>query len=158
MVNEEQVKNNFIEYANKKIKELDIPSWYVGYYSEVCDGTYREYMKGARLPRPAALIMMAELFECTVNDLLGYRHTPVPMRKSKFSPGLDVRPLSDYFYSQVARRMIRKRISLDDLSISVGVTPQTLDGYFKNTFLLDTSMILRICDALDCTPSELLGY
>lgn len=158
MINEKEIKNHFIEYITRRREEMEIPSWYVGYYGEVCDGTFREYMKGVRLPRPTALVMIGELFECTVNDLLGYKYARVPLRRTKFNPGVDTRILSENFYSQMARRMIRKRIDLDELASIIGMTSQTLDGYFKSNSLPDTSTILRICDALDCTPSDLLGY
>ena len=47
---------------------------------------------------------------------------------------------------------------MDELAEYVGITSSTLESYFKYNTLNDGSTIVRICDALECTPSELLGY
>lgn len=158
MINEREVMEYFSSYAAKRMEELDLRPWYVAYYSETSETTFRNYMKCVRLPRPSVLIMMAELFGCTVNELLGYEKVSVPRKIRPFDSGLDTRNLSEHFFSEVARRMVRKRITLDDLATYTCVTAPTLDNYFKWNSLPDTSMILHICSALDCTPSDLLGY
>ena len=72
MVDEVAMMKHFSEYVNQRAKELDVSLWYVAYYSETSETAFNKYMKGVRLARPTTLIMIAELFECTVNELLGY--------------------------------------------------------------------------------------
>lgn len=158
MVDEVAMGKYFSEYVSQRAKELDISLWYVAYYSETSETAFNKYMKGVRLARPTTLIMIAELFECTVNELLGYPRVRIPRKNNKFNSGLDTKRMLEHFYSETARLMIRKRISIDELAEYVGVTPYTLESYFKYNTLYDGSTMVRICDALECTPSELLGY
>lgn len=158
MVDEVAMMKHFSEYVNQRAKELEISLWYVAYYSETSETAFNKYMKCARLARPTTLIMVAELFECTVNELLGYPRVHIPRKNNKFNSGLDTKRMLEYFYSEAARLMIRKRISIDELAEYVGVTSPTLESYFKYNTLYDGSTMVRICDALECTPSELLGY
>ena len=158
MVNEKEVMKYFSSYAVQRMDELDLKPWYVAYYSETSEPTFRNYLKSIRLPRPSTLIMSSELFGCTVNELLGYKRVSVPRRIRTFDSGLDTRNLSEHFYSEVSRRMVRKRITLDELAIYTCTAVLTLDNNFRRNSLPDTSMILAICSALECTPSDLLGY
>ena len=158
MVDEVAMMKHFSEYVNQRAKELDVSLWYVAYYSETSETAFNRYMKGVRLARPTTLIMTAELFECTVNELLGYPRVHVPRKNNKFNSGLDTKRMLEHFYSEAARLMIRKRISIDELAEYVGVTSPTLESYFRYNTLHDGSTMVRICDALECTPSELLGH
>lgn len=158
MINEQEIMKYFSDYATRCMNELDLRPWYVAYYSETDEGTFRKYMKCIRLPRITTLIMTSELFNCSVNELLGYERVPLPVRKRAFNSGLDTKRLLDHFYSEVARRMVRARLSLDEMATYLSVSAQTLENYFWHDSLPDTSVVLHICDALNCTPSELLGY
>ena len=137
MVDEVAMMKHFSEYVNQHAKELDVSLWYVAYYSETSETAFNKYMKGVRLARPTTLIMIAELFECTVNELLGYPRVLVPRKNNKFNSGLDTKRMLEHFYSEVARLMIRKRISIDELAEYVGVTYYTLESYFKYNTLND---------------------
>lgn len=87
MVNEEIIKEHFAEYVTRAMTEMDIRPRYVAYYSEICDGTFRDYMRGLKLPRPIALIRMADLFECSINELLGYGYFDSPNQGHFFDSG-----------------------------------------------------------------------
>lgn len=80
MVDEVAIMKYFSEYVSQRAKELDISLWYVAYYSEISETAFNKYMKGVRLARPTTLIMTAELFEYTVNELLGYPRVHVPRK------------------------------------------------------------------------------
>jgi len=45
------------------------------------------------------------------------------------------------------------------LSVKIGIKYQTIDGYYKNKVVRYDSYILnKICEALDCTPGDLINY
>lgn len=158
MVNENNVKQHFIEYVSRAMIDMDIRPWYVAYYSEICDSTFRVYMRGDRLPRVTALIRMSDLFECSINELLGYGYFESPNQGHFFDSGRETRKVADYLFEQVRNRMEEKDISISELASRIELSEPTLQGYFNRPSLPDTSIILRLADALKCTPSDLLGY
>lgn len=158
MIDELIIRKHFSDYMIRRMTELEIRPWYVAYYSETCENTFRQYLKGLRLPPPITLILMAELFDCSVNDLLGYESYYTAPRHRLFDSGLDADSVAVYFKEQMMIFMEYKDMSLDDLASCIRVDVMRLHNHMKRHTLPDTATILHICDALDCTPSELLGY
>ena len=158
MVNELAIRRHFSDYMLRRMTETEIRPWYVAYYSGICENTLRQYLKGLRLPPPTTLILIAELFECSVNELLGYEPYYSVRHGRLFDPALDTDSVADYFNGQLLNMLADKNISLDEISIHVNVGVACLDSYLKNHTLPATTIILGIAEALKCTPSELLGY
>lgn len=158
MIDEIRIRKYFVDYITKCMTEKDLRPWYVAYYSEIYESTMRDYMKGIRLPRPITLIMMAELLECSVNELLGYGYFERQQRERPFDSGFDTRRVTEYFINKIIFLMKEKHIGINDLSRKSGINEYTLANYLRYSSLPETSTILKICDALDCTPSDLLGY
>ena len=158
MINEEVIKEHFIEYVTRAMTERDIRPWYVAYYSEICDGTFRDYMRGLKLPRPTALIRMADLFECSINELLGYGYFDSPNQRHFFDSGRETRMVAEYLSEQLDRFMKKSDMTPGEVASRAELTEPTIQRYLENPSLPDTSIILRLADALDCTPSDLLGY
>ena len=150
MISEHEVIRHFVDYTLQQTTTREIPLWYVGYYSEISDPTFRKYMKGIRLPAPVKLIMIAELFECTVNELLGFEPVDVRPRDHLFDSGRDTRVVHRYFADQIMK--YSEGIALPDSMTNA------LKEYIRYCKLPDTTTLLTICDSLMCTPSELLGY
>ena len=148
----------FSEYVTYAMEERDIRPWYVAYYSEMQDSAFRKCLKAARLPNITSLIMMAELFECTVNDLLGYEHVHIEFGDHIFDSGLDSKRVGEYFSHQLERYMANRKVSVSELAKACECTDSTIVKYMCENVIPDTSILLQICSALDCTPSELLGY
>lgn len=158
MVSAYVYRRYFADYVAKCMKEREIHPWYVAYYSEMCDTTFRSCLKAAKLPKITSLIMIAELFECTVNELLGYEYVAVESRDRLFDSGLDTRHLSEYFNSQIERKMEELNMTTLDLASACECSEHIVNNRLKYRTLPDTAAMLQICDALDCTPSELLDY
>lgn len=159
MINETRIKNYFtkrlVEYMNKK----NLRPWYVAYYSEISETTFRKHLKGITLPKSTTLILMAELFECSVNDLLGYKRIVLPVHDGFFSSAIDTPKVANYFWHKMKLYLQESRISyISELAYRSFVTEYTIHKHIDNNTLPDTLLILRICDAPDCTPSDLLGY
>ena len=138
--------------------EKDLRPWYVAYYSEMHESIMRDYMKGIRFPRPITLIRIAELLECSVNELPGYGYFEINRRERSFDSGFDTRYVTYYFINKIIFLMKEKHIGINDLSRKSGINEYILANYFRYSSLQEISTILKICDAIDCTPSDLLGY
>lgn len=158
MFKENEVKTHFIRYVTKHMNEKEIRPWYVAYYSEISDSTFRKYIKGIQLPKPVTLIFIAELFECTVNDLLGYEGNDTYKQVRRFDSGLETRKVARQFANQVRDRIIAKHWDITELAYQSLTTHYSIYRYLTEPFLPDTYTLIRLCDALDCTPSDLLGY
>lgn len=155
---EYKYRKHFADYATCAMEDRGIRPWYVAYYSEMQDSAFRSCLKGARLPNPISLIMIAELFECSVNDLLGCKSVDVEPRNHIFDSGLERQYVGEYFINQVERFMKDKGVSVSELAIVCECSENTILNYISNNIIPDTPAILRICNALKCTPSELLGF
>lgn len=151
-------RKHFAEYVAHCLAEREIHPWYMAYYCESSDSTFRKYMKGAGLPSPIKLIMLAELFECSVNDLLGYGYYEVSHRDHLFDSGQDTRKVEDYFAEQLVSRMRDLGCTTSELAVQIELNPITVNEYIKYGKLPDTWILIRIAEALKCTPSDLLGY
>ena len=153
---EYRARQHFVEYAKQIMNDRGIRPWYAAYYVEVNDTTFGQAMKGQRFLGPIKLIMIAELFECTVNEMLGYESVDVPTRTRLFDSGFDTKKVIDYFSDRLSEKV--NRIDIDELARAIKLTVPTVTRYIEGDMLPDTAILIRICDYLDCTPSELLGY
>lgn len=159
MILERDVKKVLSEQLTSRINQSDFKPWYIGYYSEISETTFRSYLKAHRLPNPITLIMIAELFKCSVNDLLGYESYRFIKRERIFDSWLDTPKVTKYFWDRIFFYMHERNIrSLDFLAWRSYVGSFTVQYDFEKNILPELITILRICDTLECTPSDLLGY
>lgn len=122
------------------------------------------YIQGRSLANPYILIKLADYFECTVNDLLDFDE-PDDDALLGYDPS-DIFEDEDEFMmhirNRMEQRMLEEHVSIKDLSEKTGFNKHTIKywlGMLKHRpTLIRTSDLLCICDALDCTPSDLLGY
>ena len=98
--------------------------------------------------------MIAELFECSVNELLGFDYFDVEQGRPLFDSGRDSRDVAEFFMHQLSVRGFDvKNIVYDE--------PDMEEKFLRALRfhrLPETDVFLKICSALNCTPSELLGY
>lgn len=162
MIDEHYILDYFSKQLNERMKELGIKIWYMAYYCEIEEYVLRKCLRKERLPNPWNLILMAEVLNCTVNDLLGYEH----FRKTNKTPASGIcmaqKHIIHHISSEIINRMNELGMSYEDLSeiadISVGTIKSWISPNASSFSKKSTFTILRICDALDCTPSDLLGY
>lgn len=158
MINEKEVSKYFSEQVIRRADEMQIPLWYVAYYSECNDYTFRNYMKGVRLPRITTLIMVAELFECSVNELLDYEPYDVPVRNRIFDSGMDSKGVFEHVACKIKHMMCEQNMYLSDLAYYSYMPEVQLQYSLIHSSEIGTKDLLNICAALSCTPSDLLGY
>ena len=121
------------------------------------------YKNGTRLPNPWYLVLIAEKFDCTVNDLLGYDGYYIKNTYAR-APATEkftsINRYEVYFRDRLAGMLRARDVSVSELAMLVNTKEDTV----RNTWLgirprlPSINSILEICDALDCTPTDLLGY
>lgn len=149
-----EIREHFAESLKQGTEEHDLRLWYVAYYADTSEGFLRSCLKLKKLPRLDSLILIAELFQCTVNELLGFKLVDVESRTEPFNPGLDTQYVVNYF----VRELLKRDFEWDKFQFN----EHGMDVDFKRCIRArrfpSTDALLQICDALDCTPSDLLGY
>lgn len=163
MINKDEIMRVFGERFTQYMVEHDLRDVNMARLLNMSSMNIPAYKNGTRLPNPWYLVLIAEKFDCIVNDLLGYDGYYIknnferePATK-KFS---SINRYEIYFRDRLAGMMNIRDVSASELAVLVDKTEDTV----RNTWLgncprlPDINNLLRICDALDCTPSDLLGY
>lgn len=159
IINETYVKRMISQNLREYINNNEFSMWYIAYCSEVSETTLRNYLKEKSIPSAIVLIKIAELFECSVNDLLGYDHREFVRRERIFDSYIDSPNVVAYFWDKVEQYMKEKCIfDLEALALESFMSSYTLLFDKENGALPKLVNIIKLCDALDCTPSDLLGY
>lgn len=163
MLNRDKIMRIFGERFTKYMVEHNLRDVDMARLLNMSSMNMPAYKNGTRLPNPWYLVLMAEKFDCTVNDLLGYDgyyikngYEREPATK-KFS---SINRYELYFRDRLAGMMKIRDIDASDLSMLVGKKEDTIQNVWlgKRPVIPTIYNFLEICDALDCTPSELLGY
>lgn len=120
------------------------------------------YIQGKNFPNPWTLVLICERLGCTVDDILGYEDSGFVPKRSKeraFTKYPHEDDFTPYLRNRLIQQMEKRKISAEDLAGESGVTLITINRYLcVHSGMPEMPNLLRICDALDCTPSELIGY
>lgn len=149
-----KIREYFAERLKQGIEEHDLRIWYVAYYADTSEAFLRSCLKLKKLPRLDSLILIAELFQCTVNELLGFKLVDVEPRTEPFNQGLDTKYVVDYFVRELSKR----GFDLDKFRFNEYGMDVEFRRCIRTHRFPSTDAFLQICDALECTPSDLLGY
>lgn len=157
---ESVVARYFGRELSDRIKTRELPLDYIAKYCRISMSSLKECLRGERLATPWQLILMAEELHCTVNDLLGfgYFYNGGAQRASNIPQG-EYR-VAERMWDEIIQRMNESDMTPDEMAEYAGVhltTMRTWLGGSHNSFP-KTFPLIRIADALDCTPSDLLGY
>ena len=162
MINDRRVIEYFSKELTRRMNTDGLKDRDISTYCCISEENLRGYRCGERLPNPWYLVMMSEFLECSVNDLLGFSYSDdyVDFESAKASR---VFSSENQFELYLGRRidsyMNKRRISINMLSMNSGISIDTIKHWLgKHPRLPRTTQLLRVCDALDCTPSDLLGY
>lgn len=121
-----------------------------------------DYMNGKNFPRPWTLVLIAECLECSIDELLGYEgieynHSPRTERAFYKYPNED--SFTPYLRNRIVQKMSELKMDEEKLATQSGVTLQTIKRYLcVHSGAPQMPNLIRICDAFECTPSELIGY
>jgi DNA-binding Xre family transcriptional regulator len=159
-MDESRIKEWFSIEVRERMEELNLRPYHMAYFCQFKQNSIYQYLNGTIIPDPWRLVLMAEVLECSVNDLLGFDNDDVRFEKYQASAMfLDDRQFAFCVSDRLERYLRRVDISLGRLSELTGITITTIKRWFgMRPSLLRTNQLLHICEALNCTPSELLGY
>lgn len=163
MGNSIDIKTWFATELRDRMDEMQLRPYHIAFLYKIDESDVRSWLKGASFPGLFNLIMLADRFECTVNDLLGFEEieeTEVYERYTASSMFFAEYQYAVCLADRMRRYLENQNISFPDLADKTGFTATTLRRWFAKTHpcLPSTEKFLHICSALDCTPSELLGY
>ena len=150
----------FASELNKRMEEKGVTYRQVAFASRVTRGSMVHYKSGNAFPDLYALILMADYLDCRVNDLLGYtevRDLNVENNSvaSNFS---NEDEFADYFRLRLHDYMKIKSLNVEELSRRTAISVNTIEMYLSvHRWVPRTFDLICICEALNCTPSELLG-
>lgn len=157
------VKEWFAAELKEKMIEYNLRSYHLTALCKMSEDEVQKCLKGIALPGLFSLVLLADKFECTVNDLLGYDEVEDLDVYEHYSASSMFFAKSQYALclSERVRRYLEDHyISIPDLADKIDVAPATVRHWFAKAHptLPTTEKILNICEALNCTPSDLLGY
>lgn len=162
MVNEQSIRDWFKVELRERMEENGLRSYHMAYLCRVKPGNISNYLQGSSLPSLWCLILMCENLGCSVNDLLGYEEPECLdfFEKYRATELFDnERQYASCLSERIRRYMSERDTTIAELSERSGFNSRTLSRWLTDRPQLPrTSDFLQICDALDCTPSELLGY
>lgn len=164
MVDIDSTLDWFSSELKRRMNYLELWPRDVSYHCKVSSSAMNNYLQGKTFPSPWTLILIADLLETTVNELLDFDEPDEDslVGYDPFSIFDDEDEFAIHVSNRVKLWMAESDIDIFKLSERTGFTRRTIRRWFglsdKQPELPRTSDLLKICDALGCTPSDLLGY
>lgn len=163
MINENEVRNWFTAEVKERMADAGLEPYHMSHLCKMKHDNVYGYLHGKPFPRLWNMILLAECLDCSVNDLLGYNEPGdinVFERLLASKTYMDEIDFAGHFSKRFIRIMDEYNTLPEELSEQTGIGLNTINHWInKEPLSLPTVMqLLRICDALDCTPSDLLGY
>ena len=119
-------------------------------------------LEGKNLPNLWTLSLLAERLDCTANDLLGFegiRDIQNLEDICAFDTFKDEDSFAVHLRDRIIARMKELNIDREELTNLSGLSRQSIERcLWICPHLPQLMKFLDICEALDCTPSDLLGY
>ena len=164
MVDVRDVQIRFGAELNRRMDLKGISYRQLAYKSRVTKGSMIHYKSRNSFPEVWNLILIADCLDCSVDELLDYDEpNTTPEWRAKRIPAIEKfyteDEFADYFRERLIKFMKKKHMDLDELAQRSDISARTIDMYLSvHRWVPQTPNLLRLADALDCTPSDLLGY
>lgn len=164
MLDIDKNKDWFIQELSERLEDEGLLIRDVANHCQISQDRMNNYMQGRALPNPYVLAIMADFLSCTVNDLLGYYEADEdelvgfdPLRTFE-----DEDEFMIHIRNRLEERMLAEDMIAKELAEKSGSNTHTIKYWLgklkRQPHLIRTSDLLRLADALNCTPSDLLGY
>ena len=160
MVNDKIVLRMFSENLNKRMEQKGVTYRQVAFAARVTKGCLVHYKSGNSFPELWTLVLMASYLDCSVDGQLGYSDLDTSFSSTRLiKPLMDEDYFDDYFRECLMNMMNSKNVDIFELSDRSGVSKNYIEMYLSiHRWVPRVPDFLAICDALECTPSDLLGY
>ena len=163
MTDIKEVREWYAKEVEERMEDCGLRPYHISAACKISSANVSGYLKGNPFPRLWKLILIAECLDCSVNDLLGYDEVDDPdvyerLLASKTYLGED--EFAVRFGKRLVRLMNEACANINDLHEFTGISLSNVESWTgdKPETLPNVQQLIRICDALDCTPSDLLGY
>ena len=162
MVDTKLILQWFSRELIERMEEKGITYRQLAFGSRTMPHNIMDYMQAKNFPNPWTLVLMAEQLGCSVDELLGYEDSGFVRshkKESLFSKYPSEDSFTPYLRDCMVKQMKDEKMTAETLSQLSGVNLQTINRYLcVHSGIPQMPNLLRICDALRCTPSELIGY
>ena len=163
MIDEKKIRSWYAAEVKERMEDAGLEPYRIAYLCQVKHDYVYGYLQGKPFPKLWNLILLAECLDCSVNDLLGYDEiddVDVYERLLASRTYIDETDFAEHFSKRFARIMDEQCILAEDLHKRTGISLAAIEHWLgEEPVALPTVLnLLRICDALDCTPTDLLGY
>ena len=159
-VDTKEILRFFAAELNKRMADKGVTYRQVALAARVTRGSMVHYKSGNAFPELYTLILIADYLDCSVDNLLGYKEETRYESRSKVGNKrfMNEDELADYFRLRLYDYMEMKSIDVEELSRRSEISVELIDMYLSvHRWVPRTPELLRLCSALNCTPSELLG-
>ena len=157
------VLEEFRKELNYRLEEKGVSYKQAALSTRVTNSEMLKYLQGRSFPELWSIVLIADYLECSVNELFGYPKTSCFRAVDRDSvatiefPNRDI--FDDYFRDRLRMFMAYLEVSVAELSDRSGITEETIKMYLSvHRWVPRVTELLKLCDALNITPSDLLGY
>lgn len=163
MVIAKDVRKWYAEEVKERMEDAGLEPYRVAYLCRVKHENIYGYLQGKPFPRTWNLILLAECLDCSVNDLLGYDEiddVEVYEKHLASKMYLDELDYASHFSRRLLRVMSEQSLLPEQIHDRTGIGLSALENWISERpeGLPSVLNLLRLSDALNCTPSDLLGY
>jgi DNA-binding Xre family transcriptional regulator len=149
--------------VNDRMEDMELRPHHLQRLCGMTDGEIDRCLAGTGFPKLFSLILMAERLECTVNDLLGYEEVEDVNIYERYTASTLYFKDNQYaacLSDRMRLYMKYNNISFHEIADKTGFNVENVRHWFAKTHaqLPPTKKFITICEALGCTPTELLGY
>ena len=162
MHDELAIKEYFSREVKTRMEELNLRPYHMSYFCQIKHNSVYGYLNGTLLPNPFSLVLMAEHLECCTDELLGYEPCAdddvfEPFRASKMFANR--KEYAHCLGDRLRGYMVNHDITPDELARMADISVEVIKRWTSERPTLPRmNELLKVIDALDCKPSELLGY
>lgn len=162
MVDEKSIKEWYATEVKERMEDAGLKPYHMSHLCQIKHDSLHTYLSGKGLPNPWSLVLMAEHLDCCVNDLLGYDEiTEVAVFERYLASQMYANEIeyAHCFAHRLERVINESTMGLEGVSERSGYNIRTIKQWLgERPKLPRTSQLLQLCEALKCTPTDILGY
>lgn len=163
MLNIDEVKAWYVAEVNERMEDAGLAPNQIAHLCQLKYEAVYGYLQAKPFPKVWNLILLAECLDCSVNDLLGYDELDdVDVYEKRLASKLYFGELeyAIHFSRRLLRIMEERSLMPEQMRDRTGIGIAKIRDWISDRpeSLPSVLNLLRLADALNCTPSDLLGY
>lgn len=162
MFNEEEKLHIFTKELHERLETSGLTYRELAFRARCAPSRVQMYLRGSNFPNLWTLALISEALDCTMDDLLGCcskNNSRIIHADSPFKRFTDEFDFALHFKECLSAKMNCLNMTQEALAGLTGFGKHRIYRYLSLGYPMPhLAQTLIICDALDCTPSDLLGY